>query len=179
MVDFHYIRTIIVCFSLFVNYFSLFLQNFPTIIVCLFDFSHNLLYTFFYQKEFNMEEDKNSIPVNVKDNICSYIDHWLTNNKNYNSASFARELGLSDSSVKRWRKKICAPDLSLLPRICKIMNVSLLTLFGLEFQDGLTPTEQSIIKNYQTNPDFKLLVDNYFNNEKFKTIIDSIIKLSK
>ena len=59
------------------------------------------------------------------------------------------------------------------------MNVSLLTLFGLEFQDGLTPTEQSIIKNYQNNPDFKLLVDNYFNNEKFKTIIDSIIKLSK
>ena len=59
------------------------------------------------------------------------------------------------------------------------MNVSLLTLFGLEFQAGLTPTEQSIIKDYQTNPNFKLLVDNYLNNEKFKTIIDSIINLSK
>ena len=116
---------------------------------------------------------------NVKNHICSFIDEWIKNSKEYNSASFARELGLSDSSVKRWRKKICAPDISLLPKICEIMGISLHTLFGVNTSNELTQDEKQLLKFYQLNPEFKSFIDNYIKNDEFRNAVNSIAKLSK
>ena len=116
---------------------------------------------------------------NIKDHICSFIDEWLTNSKTYNNVSFGRELGLSDSSVKRWRKKVCAPDISLLPKICQIMGISISTLFGFDNSSALTQDEKQLLKIYQSNPEFKSLIENYMKNEQFRIAVNSITKLSK
>lgn len=126
-----------------------------------------------------MEKDFITENENVKNHICSLIDNWLTNSKTYNNVSFGRELGLSDSSVKRWRKKVCAPDISLLPKICEIMNISISTLFGLNGSSELTLEEKELLKIYQVNPEFKSLVNNYIKNEEFRIAVNSITKLSK
>ena len=123
-------------------------------------------------------KERDNMTENVKDHICSLIDNWLSNSKTYNNVSFGKELGLSDSSVKRWRKKVCAPDISLLPKICEIMNISISTLFGLNDSE-LTIEEKELIKIYQVNPEFKSLVTNYIKNEEFRIAVNSITKLSK
>ena len=84
-----------------------------------------------------------------KKNICRFIDEWLKVHTDYSSAKLARELNLSDTSVKRWRNGVCVPDLSLLPKICEIMNVSILTLLGIENTSGLSAQEQNLLKTYQ------------------------------
>ena len=91
---------------------------------------------------------------------------------------FARELGLTDSSVFRWRAGTCAPDTSLLPKICEIMNISLSELFGLPSNNSL-PEEEKLLQSYRTNPEFKEFIDKYLNDNEFKQVINSIAKISK
>lgn len=116
----------------------------------------------------------------IKHIICSNIDNWLKTNTKYNNSSLARELGVTDSSVKRWRTEICVPDVALLPRLCEIMNISLSTLFGVvKTSPELSPTEQQLISEYQTNPEFKQFIDRYLSNENYKNVINSIVNISK
>ena len=94
-----------------------------------------------------------------KKNICKKIDEWLNEHKEISCASFARELGLTDSSIFRWRAGTCAPDTSLLPKICEIMNITLSELFGLS-KSGSTSEEERLLTAYRTNPEFKDFIDN-------------------
>lgn len=126
-----------------------------------------------------MEKDLTTLDVNLKENICNTIDKWLTNNKEYSTSSFARELGVTDSSVNRWRKGICCPEITLFTSICKIMNISLNTFLGIEYQNGLNEDEKHLVAQYQNNAEFKSFINNYLNNDEFRTIVNSIAKLSK
>ena len=116
--------------------------------------------------------------INYKLNICKKIDEWLNEHKEISCASFARELGLTDSSVFRWRAGTCAPDTSLLPKICEIMNISLSELFGLPSNNSL-PEEEKLLQSYRTNPEFKEFIDKYLNDNEFKQVINSRAKISK
>lgn len=115
----------------------------------------------------------------VKDSICKTIDNWLNEHPNESSASLARKLNVSDTSVKRWRNGVCIPDTSLLPTLCEIMNISLLTMFGLDNTKGLTPIEQRVIKEIQTNSDFKSFIERYLNDNDYRNLINSIAKFQK
>lgn len=115
----------------------------------------------------------------IKLNICNTIDKWLNEHPRYNNSSFAKLLNVSDTSVRRWRAGICLPDISLLPAICDIMGISVLSLLGLDNTKALAPDEQRVIKEYQTNPDFKVIVSKYLNDENFKSAINSIAKLPR
>ena len=117
--------------------------------------------------------------IDIKENICRYIDEWLKESKEYNNNTFGSALGLSHSSVIRWRNRVCAPDIALIPKLCKIMNVSITTLFGIEQTTQLTLTEANLIKTYQPNPDFKEFIDKYLSDEEFRSAINSIAKLSR
>ena len=101
----------------------------------------------------------------VKDNICQTIDKWLNEHPHENNTSFARKLNVTDTSVKRWRMGVCLPDTSLLPQICEIMDISLLTLFGIDNTKGLSSLEQRMITECQNNPMFRSLIEAYFNNK--------------
>lgn len=101
----------------------------------------------------------------VKNTICQTIDKWLTEHPSENNSSLARKLNVTDTSVKRWRSGVCLPDTSLLPKLCEIMDISLLTLFGVDNTKGLSTIEQRMIQEYQSSPMFKALIEAYFNNK--------------
>lgn len=116
---------------------------------------------------------------NIKFNICNNIEKWFKEHPGQTSVSLAKQLGVSDTSVKRWRKGVCLPDTSLLPTLCEIMNISLLTLFGLDNTKALTPNEQRVIQEYQKNITFKEFADRYISDIDFQNAINSIVKLPK
>ena len=60
----------------------------------------------------------------TQENIGKFIaekrkEHELTQEK------FAEKLGVSNRSVSRWENSKTMPDFSLLPQICKILEVSI------------------------------------------------------
>ena len=117
--------------------------------------------------------------IDIKENICKFIDEWLKESKEYNNSSLASALGLSHSSIQRWRNRICAPEITLIPKLCKIMNVSISTLFGIEPTSQLTLTEANLLRTYQSNPEFKEFIDKYLSDEEFRSAINSIANLSR
>lgn len=117
--------------------------------------------------------------MDLKENICKCINEWLSTHKEYTTRAFAKEFGVTDSSVNRWRNGICAPELSLLPKIAQVMNISIPTLLGLDLSSMLTSNENNLLVKYQTNQDFKNFIDKYLNDEEFNKLINSIAKLSK
>ena len=116
---------------------------------------------------------------NVKDSICKTINNWFVEHPKESSASLARKLNVSDTSVKRWRNGICLPDTTILPELCEIMNISLLTLFGIDNTKGLTSTEQRVVREIQTNSDFKSFIEKYLNDKDYQNLINSITKFQK
>ena len=76
-------------------------------------------------------------------------------------------------------KKICALDISLLPKTYEIMGISLHTLFRVNTSNELTQDEKQFLKFYQLNPKFNSFINNYIKNYEFKNTVKSIVKLSK
>lgn len=126
-----------------------------------------------------MDNQEFIIDINIKENICGKIDNWLSKTNDYSPTSFANMLGVSFTSVKRWRRRICLPDVSLLPKICEIMKISLYELFGIDDPLNLSEMDKQIIQNYHYDISFKRFIDKYLNDESFKTSINTLIKFSE
>lgn len=121
----------------------------------------------------------NDIKFSAKDNIQKCIKDYLEEtNESY--IKFAKALGVSDTSVKRWVNGVCSPDIDLLLPICEHINVSIFELFGLSTnEDNLTNDEVQLLKLYASSLDFKTLVNKYRSDPSFKEHIDYIVNLQK
>lgn len=117
--------------------------------------------------------------INLKDNICSFIDSWLTYHKEYNNLSFGKLLGVSNTSVIRWRKHECIPDVNLFPKLCEIFGVSLNVLLGVDDSTTESGSEKELVIRYRSNPPFKSFIDKYLQDEKFAEVINSIVNLPR
>lgn len=112
----------------------------------------------------------------IKESICSQIDSWLNKNKSYTSHSFAKALGVTDTSVMRWRKRICIPDVDLFPEICNILGITLSKLLGYEEPNILSQKDKELLSTYNSNDEFKGIVDKYLSNQEFQAILNSLYK---
>ncbi len=115
----------------------------------------------------------------MKDKICSKINDWIEGNNGYTTTSLAKELGVTFSSVKRWQTHVCLPEVSLFPKLCKIMGITLYELFDIPDPSSLTPAEREIISKYNSDPNYKYLSDKYISDPAFKSAIESLLKISK
>lgn len=121
----------------------------------------------------------NDIKFSAKDSIQKCIKDYLEEtNESY--VKFAKALGVSDTSVKRWVNGICSPDIELLLPICEHIHVSIFKLFGLSTkEDNLTNDEVQLLKLYASNLNFKTLVNKYCSDQSFREHIDYIVNLQK
>ncbi len=114
----------------------------------------------------------------AKANIQNCIKEFMERN-NISYIQFAKAIGVSDTSVKRWANGVCSPDIDLLPFICEYIGVSIFELFGLKRTDNITSNEIDILKLYAGNINFKTLIDRYRSDPTFKEHIDYIVNLQK
>ncbi len=117
----------------------------------------------------------NSELSDIKNAICSKIDTLLNTHKEYTNQGFAKMLGVTDTSVNRWRKKVCIPDVDLFPKICEIFGITITELLGYN-EPSLTPNEIEILSAYQNDSNLKGIIDKYISNQEFQAILNSLYK---
>lgn len=112
----------------------------------------------------------------IKESICSHIDTWLSQHKEYTNQTFAKRLGVTNTSVIRWRKRVCIPDVDLFPDICNILGITLSAFLGYNDTTVLSQKEKELLALYRENDNFKGITDKYLSNQEFQTILNSIFK---
>lgn len=114
----------------------------------------------------------------IREHIYMYINKWLNDNS-ISESVFAEAVGVSVTSVRRWRTGKCIPDIDLFPRVCNFMNVSILEFMGFNDTEYLSEKQSQLLKKYQDEETFRNLVDRYKDDTEFKVALDTFIKLMK
>lgn len=71
-------------------------------------------------------------------------------NRGYNQPQLAEILGVSKNLVSNWEAGRSRPDINILPQLCRTLDISISTFFGLPGRDHeLTLEEQTHITNYR------------------------------
>lgn len=69
--------------------------------------------------------------------------------KGYRQNEFANQISVSNTTVNNWERNISKPDLEMLARICKLLDVS--PSYFLDWEDDFyTPQEQQLIERYRS-----------------------------
>ena len=61
----------------------------------------------------------------IGQNICH-----LRKSANMTQAKLAEKLGVTEQSVSKWENDVCNPDVSIIPVIAKLFNISIDRIFG-------------------------------------------------
>ena len=66
---------------------------------------------------------------------------------------------MSQSSVTCWLKGKNSPDIEMVARICDVLDISVVDLFGMDHIEQYSELEKLIIKQYRANPQMQSAVD--------------------
>lgn len=116
--------------------------------------------------------------ISIRKNICTFLNKWLKDNA-VTDIAFAKAIGVSTASVRRWKIGDCIPDIDLFPKVCDFMNVSILDFMGLIDMTYLSEKQSQLLNKYQNEETFRNLVDKYRDNNEFKVALDTFIRLMK
>lgn len=92
----------------------------------------------------------------TKLHICEYIDNYMIKNKITNT-ELAKALNYKTTSILRWRRKICSPDINELQKLCDFMNCTPEELTGLDYPEK----EKERKKNYQQKSKRIICLENF------------------
>lgn len=114
----------------------------------------------------------------VRRSIAEHISRYLQESK-CSKADFGKKFDVSRTSVDRWISCVCAPDIELIPKISKEINVSVPDLLGIEdvSSSSLTPELTELVKEYLSEENFRNLVKRYRNDDRFRQAVDYIMSL--
>ena len=86
--------------------------------------------------------------------------------------AFGEMIGAAANTVNNWEKGRSRPDVSFLPRICKVLGITLQQLYGLEDElPALSGREEKLISVYrELNPGHQFAVD---------TMADSLLSVQR
>mgnify|MGYP003298223192 CR=1 FL=1 len=118
----------------------------------------------------------NSKLSDIKESICSHIDTWLSQHKEYTNQTFAKKLGVTDTSVMRWRKRVCIPNVDIFPDICNILGITLSAFLGYNDMTVLSQKEKELLTLYRESDNFKSIIDKYLSYQEFQNNLNSILK---
>lgn len=79
----------------------------------------------------------------IKLHICEYIDNYMIENKITNT-ELAKALNYKTTSILRWRRKICSPDINELQKLCDFMNCTPEELTGLDYPEKRKEEEKEL-----------------------------------
>ena len=78
-----------------------------------------------------------------------------------------RACGLSGNSISNWERGVSRPDISLVPTLCRLLDMPIYALFGMTDPDSYTGEEQALLSDYRimTLP----------NRRQLRKIVDAIL----
>lgn len=116
--------------------------------------------------------------ISIRKHICILLNKWLKDN-NVTDIALANAVGVSPSSVRRWKIGECIPDIDLFPKLCNFMGISILEFMGFDDVTYLSEKQSQLLRKYQDDEIFHKLIDNYKDNDEFRLAINTLIKLMK
>lgn len=90
------------------------------------------------------------IRTNIQKNLIYYLRV-----KKITQKTIANKLGIAQSTVSGWIQGHCSPDIETLAKVCDILNVTIIDLFGTDGTSDYTDLEREIIKQYRNKPDYQ------------------------
>ena len=97
--------------------------------------------------------------------ICERI-RYFREKQGIDQKTMASKLGITANSISNWENGRSRPDVNLLPSICKVLEISLLDLYGIDGSvSTITPKQQLLIEKYEMLSDgHQLAVENLIDN---------------
>lgn len=87
---------------------------------------------------------------NVKNNLKYYLEL-----RGISQKELAIRLSISQSAVTNWITGKNSPDIDMVAEICKVLNISIVDLFGCNKTNEYTEIEKKIIIQYRNKPELK------------------------
>ena len=80
--------------------------------------------------------------------------------KNMSQKELAEKLGITNSRVSNWEQGINRPDVDILAKICKVLDISPSELLNISLSDDeLSEHERTLIKAYRNHKDLQHAVN--------------------
>ena len=70
----------------------------------------------------------------------------LRNEKNLTQKNLAEQLGITDKAVSKWERGLSCPDISLLPKLSEILDITISELLNGEKTNVSTPELETMVK---------------------------------
>lgn len=124
----------------------------------------------------NMQPAKNK-EIHV---VCKNIKHYREK-LGIEQKELGSRIGVIGNTISNWENGYSRPDLNHIPNICKVLNITLYELFGID--DPLyiyTSREQMLVNDYRLlNDNSKFIVDNLVQSLRLVGSIDNVKKVKE
>ena len=101
--------------------------------------------TFEEEKHMSLVPDGSTAPLPV---ICERLRYYRRLRKT-EQKQLAKELGITGNAISNWEKGRSRPDVSLIPELCRVLDISLYDLFGVEYPERLDAGEAEHLEAYR------------------------------
>lgn len=106
----------------------------------------------------------------VKETIAKNILFYRKKLK-LSQKELAQRIGVNNSAISNWENGINSIDIETLFKVCKTLNISIDTVFGVDKESEITPHEQATIDKYRdTDEPGKEVVDLVLEKEHERTV---------
>ncbi len=90
----------------------------------------------------------------IRENIQKNLIYFLKK-RNISQKALADKLGTSKSTISGWIKGRCSPDIETIAKICDILNITVIELFGTDGTSNYSDLEREIINQYRLKPQYQ------------------------
>ena len=108
----------------------------------------------------------------IRDNVQKNLSYFL-NLKGISQKELANMLDVSQSAVTNWIKGKNSPDIEIVAEICRILEITVTQLFGIDNPNEYSLLERTIILRYRQHPEMQHAInvllninDELFNMDK-------------
>lgn len=90
----------------------------------------------------------------IRQNIKRNLIHYLKV-RNMTQKELSIKLNTRQSTICGWVNGHCSPDIETIAKICNILNITVIDLFGTDGTSDYTDLEREIINQYRNKPDYQ------------------------
>jgi len=94
----------------------------------------------------------------IRENVKRNLGYYLSL-KGMSQKGLAERLGVSQAAVTNWIKGKNSPDIEAVARICDILDITVLELFGTDGSDRYTEQERRLIEQYRAKTELRQAVN--------------------
>jgi transcriptional regulator with XRE-family HTH domain len=90
----------------------------------------------------------------IRDNVKRNLGYYLSL-RGMSQKELAGKLSVSQSAVTNWIKGKNSPDIEIVARICDILDISIVELFGTNGSEQYSEQEKKVITQYRKKPELQ------------------------